>query len=129
MHGTAVGADRTFIDRFPHYASLLNIERERAHIGARLQTVERGEEPFPHVWVEDLLSVEFCALLDAAWPQIEHFPLDERANRRDLVPSPPGIKPNDSRTSTYDSIPATLREVWRRAFQSHLSIKDDRDHL
>lgn len=96
----------------PDYRRLLGGARESRHVISRLATVVPRDEPFPHVWVEDVLSPEFYALLNAAWPAIEAFPEQERADRRDLVPRPPGTNPKDKRTNTYDTLPAWIREVW-----------------
>ena len=97
---------------FPGYRRLLDGARESRHVVSRLATVVPRDEPFPHVWVEDVLSPEFYALLNAAWPAIQAFPEQERANRRDLVPRPPGTNPKDKRTDTYDTLPAWIRDVW-----------------
>ena len=43
---------------------------------------------------------------------MDAFPQEERENRRDLVPQPPGTHPADKRADTYDALPECLREVW-----------------
>jgi hypothetical protein len=98
--------------RFPDYLRLLDAPRERAHIRSRLAVAARRDDPFPHVWIEDVLSPDFYELLDAAWPAIEAFPAEERADRRDMVPQPPGIQPADKRADTYDALPEPVRKVW-----------------
>ena len=100
------------VARFPAYRRVLDPGREGEHVRRRLATIERRDDPFPHVWVEDVLSAELYELLDAAWPAISGFPADERENRRDLVPKPPGTKPSDKRADSYDALPAYVREVW-----------------
>jgi hypothetical protein len=109
---TIPSQETTFLARFPRYAAVLDRRREEDHISRRLATIERRDDPFPHVWVEDVLSPEFYELLDAAWPVIDAFPPEERENRRDLVPKPPGTAPSDKRADTYDALPTPIREVW-----------------
>ena len=104
--------EAAFIARFPDYRRTLDPSREEDYIRRRLATIERRDDPFPHVWVEDVLSTAFYELLDAAWPVIDAFPADERENRRDLVPKPPGTAPSDKRADAYDGLPACVREVW-----------------
>jgi hypothetical protein len=104
--------ERRFLSSFPDYRERLNLEKEGRYIRERLASTRRREHPFPFVWVEDVMTPDFYRLLEAAWPDIEVFPPDERANRRDLVPSPPGTAPRDARTSTYAEIPACMRQVW-----------------
>jgi hypothetical protein len=90
----------------------LDRAREAEHVEARLATAERRDDPFPFVWVEELLSPGLYALLDRSWPEVEQFPPEERANRRDMVPRPPATNPADSRASGYDRLPASMRAVW-----------------
>jgi hypothetical protein len=97
---------------FSGYRTLLDAARESRHVAARLATVVRRDDPFPHVWVEDVLSPEFYELLNAAWPAISSFPEEERTDRRDLVPRPPGTNLKDKRTNTYDTLPEWIRDVW-----------------
>jgi hypothetical protein len=97
---------------FRDYAAVHDRKRQQEYVRRRLSTADRREDPFPHVWVEDVLSPELYALLDAAWPVPELFPTEERANRRDMVPRPPGTNPADNRASTYDALPKALRDVW-----------------
>lgn len=112
VSASSVEQDGQFLLQFPDYMRYLDPGREAAYIRARLSSVERQDEPFPYVWVEDVLSPELYALLKAAWPVIDAFPAEERANRRDLVPRPPGTSPSDKRASTYNDLPASLRAVW-----------------
>jgi hypothetical protein len=112
MQASAASQELSFLHRFPAYEGVLNAERERRHVRERLDQALRPNEPFPYVWVEDILSDELYALLDAAWPHIECFPAEERENRRDLVPRPPGVNPKDRRASTYEDLPSALRAVW-----------------
>ena len=104
--------EATFIARFPGYRSALQPSREGEYVRRRLATIERRDDPFPFVWVEDVLSPELYELLDAAWPVIDAFPAEERENRRDLVPKPPGTAPADKRADAYDALPTCVREVW-----------------
>jgi hypothetical protein len=101
-----------FLQHFPDVSAILDVEREQAHIRARLAAACRQVDPFPYVFVEDILSPRLYAALDAAWPEIEVFPPEERSNRRDLVPQPPGTAPADKRASTYLQIATPMREVW-----------------
>jgi hypothetical protein len=91
---------------------ILDADQERAHIEDRLATASRREDPFPHVWVENVLSPRLYTALKDAWPETELFPPEERDNRRDLVPRPPGTSPADSRASTYDALPEQQRALW-----------------
>jgi hypothetical protein len=107
-----VRSESSFRERFPDYRSVLNADREGVYVRSRLAAATRREDPYPYVWVEDVMSPEFYQLLDAAWPAIETFPPEERANRRDLVPRPPGTQPADKRADTYDELPEPIREIW-----------------
>jgi hypothetical protein len=108
VHGDA----SAFLARFPEYSTVLDRERQQAYVRRRLAATPRRDDPFPFVWVEDVLSPDLYMLLDAAWPSAELFPAEERANRRDMVPRPPGTDPSDSRAATYDDLPEPLRDVW-----------------
>ncbi len=112
MSASASSAAEEFLQRFPDISAVLDIEHEQAHIRARLAAAVRQDDPFPYVCVEDVLSPRFYEALDAAWPDVAVFPADERANRRDLVPQPPGTTPADRRASTYLQIAEPMREVW-----------------
>jgi len=101
-----------FLARYPDYRRVLDRQRQQEFVRRRLATVERRDDPFPHVWVDDVLSPELYALLDAAWPALELFPAEERDNRRDMVPRPPGTNLADKRAGTYDALPQPLRDVW-----------------
>src|SRR5688572_10771642 len=104
--------EKMLLERFPDYMKVLDRERQQDFVRRRLAAVQRRNDPFPHVWVEDVLSPDLYALLDAAWPYPEQFPAEERSNRRDMVPSPAGINPADKRADTYDALPKPVREVW-----------------
>lgn len=93
-------------------SAILDVEREQAYIRGRLAAALRRDDPFPHVQVEEVLSPGLYAALDAAWPDVDLFPPEERANRRDLVPQPPGTAPADKRASTYLQIATPMREMW-----------------
>jgi hypothetical protein len=112
MRTSIVEQEDSFLSRFPRYADVLDPEREALYVRQRLSGTPIHDEPFPYLWIEDVMSPELYELLDAAWPHIDAFPAEERHNRRDLVPRPPGTAPKDKRASTYDSLPAPLRTVW-----------------
>jgi len=108
----AVEQERSFLARFPKYATVLESARESEFVRERLKRGAIHTEPFPYLWVEEIMSPELYELVDAAWPHIDWFPAEERHNRRDLVPRPPGITPKDKRASTYDDLPVPIRAVW-----------------
>ena len=112
MNAFTSGQEQAFLARFPGYEDVLEAMRESEYVRDRLKGVPIHTEPFPYVWVEDLMSPELYELVDAAWPHIDSFPAEERQNRRDLVPRPPGTMPSDKRASTYDNLPAPIRAVW-----------------
>jgi hypothetical protein len=101
-----------FCEKFPAVDDLLNAESERSHINNVLMATRRREDPFPHVVVENILSPQLYAALNAAWPHADLFPPEERNDRRDLVPQPPGTAPSDKRTATYSDVPEPLRRIW-----------------
>jgi hypothetical protein len=112
MHASIAEQQDRFLAEFPDYARLLDPDREAQYIRQRLAIAERRDEPFPYVWVEDILSPDLYAVINAAWPHLDAFPAEERINRRDMVPRPPGLNPADRRTSTYDDLPPSIRAVW-----------------
>jgi hypothetical protein len=112
MEATLAAQEARFLDQFPRYTATLDAEREGRHVRERLNVAERHDNPFSYVWAQDIFSPELYAILDAAWPHIDGFPAEERANRRDLVPRPEGTNPKDRRAETYDDLPAPLKAVW-----------------
>lgn len=98
-----------FLSKHPQYRSV--IARAPELVRQRLSTAVRQEDPFPHVWVEQLLPDDASGILADAWPPADYF-WSDRPNRLDLVPKPRGINPSDARTDGYDRLPACIREVW-----------------
>ena len=101
--------ERGFLSVHPTYRQVL--ARGADLVRDRLRTVRRIEEPFPHVWIEELLPQELYATLADAWPPADFF-WSDRANRMDLVPMPAGTAPADARASQWAYLPPCIREVW-----------------
>jgi hypothetical protein len=112
MSATVTEQEDRFLARCPRFADALDPAREAQYVRDRLAVAERRDDPFPYVWIEDVLSSQLYDALDAAWPHVDAFPAEERENRRDLVPRPPGLNPKDRRTATYEDLPAPIKAVW-----------------
>src|SRR5688500_5543962 len=96
--------------RYPTYRGI--IERSVPHVEARMRSATRVEEPFPHVWVQEVLPGDFYQVLADAWPAEDVFWSERPDVRLDLVPRPPGTSPADPRADQYDRLPSSVREVW-----------------
>lgn len=109
---TAAADNDRFLARHSDYRSLLEHERVADAVRARLATARRMDDPFPLVWVEDLLPQRVYDVFDAAWPSPEFFAQDAHGTRGDLVLGAPDPAAPDKRRHGYTSIPTCLREVW-----------------
>jgi hypothetical protein len=78
----------------------------------RLTTAERREEPFPHVWVPDLMPADLYDVLAKSWPPVSAFWGEPDSGKLDLVPAPPGITPADARAGQYAALADPVRAVW-----------------
>jgi hypothetical protein len=101
--------EKAFLTRYPDYESVL--ADSVGAIRERLRSVSRIDDPFPHIWVEQLLPDRLYTMLVDAWPPDEYF-WSDRPNRFDLVTKPPGTDPSDDRADRWERLPAPIRRVW-----------------
>lgn len=106
-HAHDLGCD--FLSIYPDYQDVMT--RSLDLIRGRLRAATRIEEPFPHVWIEDLLPKPLYAMLAGAWPPAEFF-WSDRPNRMDLVPKPAGTASADARARQWDELPPSIRALW-----------------
>jgi hypothetical protein len=111
LHEAAQNAS-AFSARYPQYRDTLDEGRVLPWVRTRLTTAIRCEDPFPHVWIENILPPEVYAMLDAAWPAVEFFALDKGGNRADLIPAVVDGASVDPRREGYSRLPSSVQDVW-----------------
>jgi hypothetical protein len=80
-----------------------------AHVEQRFAAARRGEDPLPHIVIENIFPEAFYRCLARSWPDPALFRRDKAGRKYDLVPAPLGA---DARSAGYDLVPVEQRAVW-----------------
>ena len=102
--------EASFRARWPAYEEWLDEGRVRDAVQPRFAAARRVEEPFPHVFVEDLLPQPLYQLLEDAWPPDDVFREKGNRRKRDLVPRE---DPESEYSAGFPTLPESIRAIWR----------------